>query len=142
WKRGPSDNDFHTKALLEFFFNKDFLAAEKLFLQAIQLNPANAASLYIYSHLLNMTGRFGEALELLNRAKSIEPLTVPYYHYQTIYQYVTNRFDEALNTILEALRLYPSVLSLHNFLARIYLCLGRNEDVIEVMLSALVSSRV
>jgi tetratricopeptide (TPR) repeat protein len=142
WKRGPSDNDYLTRALVEFFINKDFKGAEKLFLQAIELNPGNATSLYIYSHLLNMMGRFEEAVPWMNKAKAIEPLTVPSYHYQTICFYLTNRLEEALNNIVEALRLYPSVLSLHNFLGRIYLFMGRNEDTIEAMVSALASSKV
>jgi TolB-like protein/Flp pilus assembly protein TadD len=142
WKRGPSDNDYLTRAYVEFFINRDFNEAEKLLLQAIEMNPRNTTSLYTYSYLLNMAGRKDEAVQWVNKAKAIEPLTIPYYYYQTICLYLLNRHDDALSNVLEALRLYPSVLRLHDFLARIYLTMERNEDAMEVILSALATSKV
>ncbi len=142
WKRGPTDNDYLTKAVLAFFISKDFNASEKLLTQAIDLNPNNATTLYIYSHLLNMLGRFDEAFHFVKRAKIIDPLTVSCYYYETISLYLLNRPNDALNNLLEGLRLYPSVLRLHDFLARVYLSMGRNEDAVEVLLSALASSKV
>lgn len=142
WKRGPSDNDYLTKAFVEFFITKDFKSSEKLLLQAIELAPNNAMVLYTYSYLLNMMGRFEEALKLVDRAKTIDPLTVAYFNYQTISLYLLNRYDEVLNTLNEALQLYPTVVRLYDFLGRIYLTMGRYQDAIEAISSGLQSSKI
>lgn len=142
WKRGPSDNDYLTKAFVEFFVNKDFNASEKLLLKAIEINPNNAIVLYTYSYLLNMMGRFAEALKFVGKAKTIEPLTVAYFNYQTISLYLMNKPDETLSTLNEALQLYPTVLRLYDFLGRVYLTMGRYEDAIEAITSGLRSSKI
>ncbi len=142
WQRGPSDNDFLTKAFVEFFISKDFASSEKLLLQAIELNPNNATVLYTYSYLLDMMGRFDEALQLVDRAKMIDPLTVAYFNYQTICLYLLNRYEDVLSTLNEALQLYPTVVRLYDFLGRIYLTMGRYEDAIEAIFSGLRSSKI
>jgi len=142
WKRGPSDNDYLTKAFVEFFISKDFGSAEKLLLQAIELGPNNAPVLYTYSYLSNMMGRHEEALQFVSKARTIDPLTVAYYNYQIVSLYLLNRHEEALTAINEALQLYPSVLRLYDFLARIYLSLGRYEDTVEAVGSGLSISTI
>jgi TolB-like protein/HD superfamily phosphodiesterase/Flp pilus assembly protein TadD len=142
WQRGPTDNDYLTKAFVEFFIAKDFPASEKHLLQAIELNPSNASVLYTYCYLLNMMGRFEEASNVVERAKTIDPLTVAYFNYQIICLYMLGRYEEALDTLKEALQLYPTVVRLYDFLARIYLTIGRYEDVIEAVTSGLRSSAI
>ncbi len=142
WKRGPSDNDYLTKAFVEFFITKDFQSSEKLLLQAIELSPNNSTVLYTYSYLLNMMGRFDEALTLVNKAKAIDPMTVAYFNYQTISLYLMNRHEEVLSTINEALQLYPTVVRLYDFLGRIYLTMRRYEDAIEAISNGLRSSKI
>ena len=142
WKRGPTDNDYLTKAFVEFFINKDFGSAEKLLLQAIELGPNNATVLYTYSYLSNVMGRHEEAIELVSKARTIDPLTVAYYNYQIVSLYLLNRHEEALTALNEALQLYPSVLRLYDFLARIYLSLGRYKDTVEAVRSGLSISKI
>ncbi|HRI78834.1 MAG TPA: HD domain-containing protein, partial [Cyclobacteriaceae bacterium] len=140
WKRGPSDNDYLTKAFVEFFITKNFVSAEKFFLSALELNANNAAVLYTYSYLLNMTGRFEEAHQWVNKAKLIEPLSVAYFNYLTISQYLTKKNEEALRTVKEGLQLYPSVLRFFDYLARIYLELGRCEEAEAAVLNGFKTS--
>ncbi len=142
WKRGPSDNDYLTKAFVEFFIHKNFSASEKLLLQATDVNVNNATVLYTYSYLLNMMGRFEEAMNYVNKAKLIEPLSVAYFNYQTICLYLMNRHEEALETLKEALQLYPSVVRLYDFLARVYLTMGNYEEAIEAVVIGLRSSKI
>ncbi|HTF19640.1 MAG TPA: HD domain-containing protein [Chryseolinea sp.] len=134
-KRGPSDNDFLTKAFVQFFIKKDFSSAEKSLSHAIELSPNNSTVLYTYSYLLNMMGRFDEALGLVTKAKSIDPLTVAYFNYQTISLYLLNRNEEAIDTLKEGLQLYPAVLRFYDFLARIYLTLHRYADAIDAVVA-------
>jgi len=142
WKRGPSDNDYLTKAFVEFFITKDFKSSESLLLKAMEMSPNNANVLYTYSYLLNMMGRFDEAMKFVSKAKAIEPLTVAYFNYQTISLYLLNRFEETLNTLIEALKLYPTVVRLYDFLGRVYLTAGRYEDAVEAITSGLRSSKI
>lgn len=139
---GFSDNYYLTKAFLQFFVAKDFISAQKLLLQAIDVRPNSATVLYTYSYLLNMMGRFTEALEYVNKAKSIDPLTVAYFNYQTITLYLLNRYEEALSTLNEALKLYPSVLRFYDYLGRIYLTMGKYKEAIEAILSGLRFSKI
>ena len=142
WKRGPSDNDYLTKAFVEFFINKHYSSSETLFLQAIEMSPNNATTFYMYSYLLNMSGRFEEAVEWVNKAKAIDPLTVAYFNYQTICLYLQKQHEQALLTIKEALQLYPSVLRLHDFLARIYLTIGKYSETVETINNGLSASKL
>jgi TolB-like protein/predicted metal-dependent HD superfamily phosphohydrolase len=142
WKRGPSDNDYLTKAFVEFFVHKDFVKSEQLLLKAIELNPNNATVLYTYSYLLSMMGRFTEALAMVSRAKKIEPLSVAYFNYQILSLYLLGRREEVLNTLNEALQLYPTVVRLYDFLGRIYLTAERYEDAIEALSSGLRTSKI
>jgi len=128
WKRGATDNDYLTKAFVEFFVNKDYASSEKFLVAAIALNSNNASVLYTYSYLLNMTGRVDEALQLVNKAKVIEPLSAAYFNYQTICLHLLGKNDEALETIIESVKLFPSVLRFYDFMARIYLNMGRWEE--------------
>jgi TolB-like protein/Flp pilus assembly protein TadD len=142
WRRGPTDNDYLTKAFVEFFIRKDFSAAEKSFLTAIELNANSASALYTYSYLLNMMGRFDEAAQWLSKAKLIDPLTVGYFNFQTISLHLTNKNEEAVNTIKEGIKLYPSVLRFYDFLARIYLTLGKSAEAEEAILTGFRMSTV
>jgi TolB-like protein/predicted metal-dependent HD superfamily phosphohydrolase/Flp pilus assembly protein TadD len=142
WRRGPSDNDYLTKAFVQFFIKKDFGTAEKLLLQAIERSPNNSTVLYTYSYLLNMMGRFDEAIQFVNKAKAIDPLTVAYFNYETICLYLLRRYDEAINVLKEALQLYPSVLRLYDYLGRIYLTQGKYEEAMEAILEGLRSTTI
>jgi TolB-like protein/HD superfamily phosphodiesterase/Tfp pilus assembly protein PilF len=142
WKRGPSDNDYLTKAFVQFFVAKDFPASEKLLLKTIELSPNNSTVLYTYSYLLNMMGRFEEAIGYVKKAKAIDPLTVAYFNYETISLYLMRRYDEALSVLKEALQLYPSVLRFYDYLGRIYLTIGKYGEAVDALLSGLRSTPI
>ena len=142
WNRGPSDNDYLTKAFVQFFIKKDFESSEKFLRKAIDLSPNNSTVLYTYSYLLNMMGRFDEAIQFVNKAKAIDPLTVACFNYETISLYLLERYDEAIVVLNEALQLYPSVLRFYDYLGRTYLTMGKYEEAVEAILSGLRSSRI
>ena len=142
WHRGASDNDYLSKAFIEFFVSKDFTAAEKLLLPAIEMNPNNASLLYAYSYLLNMMGRFSEAAVCIAKAKQIDPLTVAYFNYHAITLYLTGRFEEAIATLLEAQQLYPAVLRFDDFLGRIHLTMGNHKEAARSILAGFDSAQI
>lgn len=129
WKRGPQDNDYLTKAFVEFFVRKNFAEAERIFLEVIGKNQNNADVLYAYCYLLNMTGRFNEAMDCLNKARVLDPLTPASFNYEAITVYLLGKYDEALQVLNEALQLYPAVLRFYDFKARIFLTQQKWEQV-------------
>lgn len=142
WKRGPSENDYLTKAFFEFFINKDFSATKNFLDQGLEIGPNNSNILYTYSYVLNMMGKFNEALAFVEKAKALDPLTVAYYNYKAISLYFLNQFEEAVNTLQEGLRLYPGVVRLYDYLGRIYLTQGNTIDAIESLKTGLQNSNI
>jgi TolB-like protein/HD superfamily phosphodiesterase/Tfp pilus assembly protein PilF len=142
WKRGPSDNDYLTKAFVELFLKKDFPSSEKFLLQALELGPNNANVIYTYSYLLSMMGRFDEALNMVSKAKVLDPLSVSYFNFQVVAQHLMGDNEAALKTLSEAINLYPAVVRLYDFLGRIYLTMGRYEDAAKAILSGLSTSKI
>lgn len=128
WKRGPSENDYLTKAYLEFFIHKDFLHAEGLLIKALELSANNAGIMYAYSYVLSMMGRFDEALQWVEKAKTIDPLTVAYFNFQAVCLFLSGQCKEAINIIKEGLKLYPTVLRFYDYLAKVYLILEQWGD--------------
>jgi TolB-like protein/Tfp pilus assembly protein PilF/HD superfamily phosphodiesterase len=140
WKRGATDNDYLTKAFVEFFVNKDFEASEKLLLKAIDLVPNNATVVYTYSYLLCMMGRLEEAAAMISKGNKIEPHSVAYFNYQGICLYLMGHYDEAIATWKEALNLFPQVIRFYDHLGRVYLTAGQYKQVIEAIGSGFRSS--
>ena len=142
WKRGPTDNDYLTKAFVEFFIVKDFKSTEDLLLKAIELGPNNSMVLYTYSYLLNAMGRHDEAMSMVEKAKAIDPLTVAYFNYRFLGLYLLGQYDAALDTLKESLQLYPTVLRFYDFMGRLYLTLNRYEEAVDALLKGLRTSKI
>jgi TolB-like protein/predicted metal-dependent HD superfamily phosphohydrolase len=142
WKRGATDNDYLTKAFVEFFINKDFKTTEQLLLKGLELSPNNSMVLYTYSYLLNAMGRHYEAMRIVEKAKAIDPLTVAYFNYQFISLYLLGRYDESRDTLNESFQLYPTVLRFYDFQGRLYLTLNKYEESIEALLKGIHTSNV
>lgn len=140
WKRGASDNDYLTKAFVEFFINKDFTKTEELLLKAKDLSPNNANVLYTYSYLLSMKGRLSQASEVIHAAKSIEPHSVAYFNYQGIYLYLSQKYNEAVSLFEEGMKLFPKVIRFSDHLGRIYVTMGNFEKAKEVLEAGLEDS--
>jgi len=140
WSRGPSENDYLTKAFVSLFIDKNFATTKEYLLKAIELNPNNADAMYTYSYLLNMMGKFEEAMQWVAKAKQIDPLTVAYFNYLTVCLYLGSRLEEAAKTAWEGLQLYPSVLRFYDFLAKIYLASEQWEEAEKVVLAGFQSS--
>jgi TolB-like protein len=61
-------------AMVRFYYDWDWNAAEEGFLRAIELGPASAAAHHRYSFYLQAMGRFDEARQELRVAKRLDPL--------------------------------------------------------------------
>jgi TolB-like protein/HD superfamily phosphodiesterase/Tfp pilus assembly protein PilF len=140
WKRGATDNDYLTKAFVEFFVHKDFAASEQLLVKAMELGPNNATVLYTYSYLLCMMGRVDEAAGMVMRASKIEPLSVAYFNYHGMCQYLRGNYSDAIKDWKEGLKLYPFVVRFYDFLARTYVTLEQYEEAVKTVTLGLSSA--
>lgn len=141
-KHGATDNDYLTKAFVDFFITKNFPAAEQWLLKAMELGPNNSNVLYTYSYVLNMMGRSEEALKMVEKAKAIDPTSVSAFNYLGITQYMMGRYEDARNTFKEALQLYPYVLRQYDHLARVYLTIGDYAETVHTVQSGLKSAGI
>jgi len=137
WKRGATDNDYLTKAFVEFFINKDFKATEQLLLKARELSPNNAPIIYTYSYLLAMMNRVPEALRAVADASMIEPHSVAYFNYESIALYLQKRYEQAVETCQEAMKLFPMVVRFADHLGRIYFTMGKFQEAVDTIDSGL-----
>lgn len=130
-QRGPTDNDYVTKAFVAFFIDKDFAEAEKALQQAIAINANNALALYTYSYVLNMMGRFDEAATWLETAQKLEPGSIACYNYRALSFYFRGFFAETIAVLDEGLKLFPGVLRFYDLKGRVYLTNEKFKEAVE-----------
>lgn len=66
---------YPTLALIQFFYDLDYPAAEKSLHKAIEINP-NQAYVYLrHGYFLTLVGKFDEALAELEKARELDPLS-------------------------------------------------------------------
>ncbi len=63
-------------ALVEFYYDWNWVQAEQEFRHAIELNPSYATAHQWYSYYLSAMGRFPEAVEEARKAQQIDPLSL------------------------------------------------------------------
>ena len=63
-------------ALVEFYYDWEWVRSEREFRHAIELNPSYAIAHQWYSYYLSAMGRFPEALEQARLAEQIDPLSL------------------------------------------------------------------
>jgi serine/threonine-protein kinase len=70
--------------------------AERLYRQAISINPGASRSHNSYGVLLSLAGRFDEATKEFTEALRLDPLSMQIYTNQTLNYYRAGRFEEAI----------------------------------------------
>jgi tetratricopeptide (TPR) repeat protein len=76
-KLDPTIAEGHAElALVEFYYDWDWVRSEQEFRHAIELNPNYAVAHQWYSYYLSAMGRFPEALEEARLAQQIDPLSL------------------------------------------------------------------
>lgn len=133
WQRGPSDNDYVTKAFVTFFVEKNFNEAERALLQGIALNANNALALYTYSYVLNMMGRFDEAAMWVEAAQKIEPGSIACYNYRALSLYLRGLYAETISVLDEGLKFFPNTLRFYDLKGRVCLTTGKYKETIEAV---------
>lgn len=115
-------------ANVSLFHDFDWAAAERHFKRAIDLNPSYATAHHWYAFLLAANGEFDEALREIERARSLEPLSLIINTDVGQILFYARRYDEAIRKFREVLRLDPDFAQAHAALAEAYLRTGNPEE--------------
>jgi TolB-like protein/DNA-binding winged helix-turn-helix (wHTH) protein/Tfp pilus assembly protein PilF len=109
-------------ALATVQFNDDWnwKAAETGFRHAIQLNPSYATAHQRYSLYLIAMGRTEESLAEMNRARSLDPLSLSVNFSLGWRLYMARQYDQAISQLLNTIEMDPSYLLAHIVLGQCY----------------------
>ncbi|HYB77063.1 MAG TPA: tetratricopeptide repeat protein, partial [Thermoplasmata archaeon] len=110
-------------------YDHDWVAAEREFRRAIELNPSNLGAHYFFGMMLIALERFDEAKEVLRQAVRLDPSG---HHEQVLSWAVSESGDWAagLQHARQHLADEPNSLGNHTILGLSYLSLGRRNDAL------------
>lgn len=103
-----------------FWYDWDWISAEKEYKLALELDPNSADALQFYAHLLSNTGRHTEALARIKRAREIDPLNLRINALEGLYLLHAGQTDEAIGKLQKTLELDSSYRLANMFVARAY----------------------
>lgn len=111
----------HTSlAWVKSWFDLDWFGAEADFNWAIGLNPSYATAHHWYGSLLKAMGRFDEAIQKVERARELDPLSLPINtELASIYRYA-RQYDRAIEYSKRALEIDPNFHWAHDVLGLSY----------------------
>ena len=117
--------------LVRLFNDWDRPAAEASLLRAMEINPDSVDVLHGYSLLLQADERFEEAVAVLERATTLDPLNLPVRDYLGKAFTSCGQYDEALAQFDRVLELDPEFRSALEGKGWTYLLMGRLYDAID-----------
>ncbi len=128
----PEIEDSHLAlGLVRLFNDWDRPAAEASLLRAMEINPDSVDVLHGYSLYLQADERFEEAVAVLERAITLDPLNLPVRDYLGKAHTSCGQYDEALAQFDRVLELDPEFRSALEGKGWTYLLMGRLYDAIE-----------
>ncbi|MDW7761389.1 MAG: protein kinase [Acidobacteriota bacterium] len=121
-------------AHVALYYEWDWEKAERLFKQALELNPSVAMTHYHYAWYLPLVDRLDEAIEHHKIARDLDPLRPLHTAWLGgLYNYA-GRFDEAIVEANKALELNPKFGPSFNVLCAAYLCKNMPDEAIAAAL--------
>ena len=106
--------------LLAMNYDWDWPTSEREFKRALEMNPNYATAHHWYAFYLNSNGRFKEALEHIERARQLEPLSSIINADAGQLLMFAGRLSEAEEKLKETLRLDPGFAQAHVHLATVH----------------------
>jgi TolB-like protein/Tfp pilus assembly protein PilF len=104
--------------------------AEKIYKQAIELNPNYATAHQWYAELLPMLGRHEEAIREIKRASELDPLSPVINMQRGMFYYYSRDYNRAIKELKKALELHPNFYLNHELLAYSYSAMNMHEEAI------------
>ena len=128
-------------ASVQFYHDWDFTAADATFRRALDVAPSHSFARMRYAYLLAARGRLQEAIRQAVQARDLEPLLPVRSTAVGIFRYYARDYDGALREMQRALDLNPSYAAAHFGMGRIYSAMGRHDDAIAHVTTALKGGR-
>ncbi|MBB5343844.1 winged helix-turn-helix domain-containing protein [Tunturibacter empetritectus] len=129
-------------ATVQFNYKWDWKAAERGFRRAIELNPNYATAHQRYSLYLTAMGRRSESLQEMERARSLDPLSVSMNFSLGWRLYMAREYDRALVQLNDAIEMDPSFVLPHIVLGQTYEQMGDyTKAIAELEKTAIMSHR-
>jgi tetratricopeptide (TPR) repeat protein len=109
----------------------DWKGAEQGYKRAIELNSNYAAARQGYAMYLMCVARFEEALEEIERARELDPLSLIINRNTGQHLYRARRYDEAIEALQKTIEIDPTFLGSHRYLGMVYLQKSMFEQALE-----------
>jgi serine/threonine-protein kinase len=115
-----------TLAYIRFTAEYDWEGAEEEFRYALELNPGAADTYDYYGRLLAAVGRFDEAVEMLKRARELDPMAHRIDLATALIR--AGRYDEAIDAANDAMILDPNYGRAHATIGWAYFLKGMTQE--------------
>lgn len=112
-------------------FDRDWLAADREYRQAIQCNPGYALGYHWYANLLSARGQHTAANAAIMQALEIDPVSLITRVWAGVTSHLAHRFDNAIRHYESALELDPDFAWAHMYMAQTLEQLGNFEAALE-----------
>ncbi|MGI8482308.1 MAG: tetratricopeptide repeat protein [Chthoniobacterales bacterium] len=119
-----------SRAMLLTDFEWNWPAAEADFRKALELDPNSAAARHWYAFHLAEIGRADEALQVIEAAQKLDPISPNIRAAKAKISLMTRRYDEAIKQGREALDLQPNFAPAFSVLAQAYALRGNYPEAI------------
>lgn len=123
-------------ATVQFNYDWNWKAAESGFQRAIQLNPSYSTAHQRYSLYLMAMGRTEDSLTEMNRARTLDPLSISTNFSLGWRLYMARRYDDAIAQLLNTIEMDPTYMLAHIVLGQSYEQKGRYADAINELRKA------
>ncbi len=119
----------------------DWIGAERAFRKSLELNPNLAITYYDYAISLTTMDRREEALIMISKARSLDPLNVQINNDVAWINYYARRYDEAIRKYQNNLEMYPDFIMSHRELGWVYAEKSMFEEAIQSVQRAIALER-
>jgi DNA-binding winged helix-turn-helix (wHTH) protein/TolB-like protein/Tfp pilus assembly protein PilF len=117
-------------AVLKAWYEWDWAGAEQEYRRALELNPNYSTAHQWYSLMLAALGRQQEAIEEMQHAQRLEPLSVMIAADLGLVYAFAQQYDEALHNFRRALELSPDFVYARRELGRVYVQKGMYQEAL------------
>jgi serine/threonine-protein kinase len=123
--------------LVKANFDYDARGAETDFRKAIELNPNNSTARYFLAFVALATqGRLSEAIEEIEAAEALEPLSLPILCWKGFIRYLRGEYAESVAQYRRALEVDDSFPRIYTEMCLVLLALGDFEAALEILRQA------
>lgn len=120
-------------AMVKMFYEWDWEGSYQSIRRAMELNPGAGEVQNTYGFYLQTTGRLDEAVEAMEQAARLDPLSQPIIKHLALIYFAVERYDDALEQLDRILRFDPSHRSALEMKGWCYMGKGRTQKAIEVL---------